>query len=60
MDLDRLKKFIDERPSLVIKVLEEEAGLPQSCMGKILRGERKLTQTYIQRLLPVLKKYGYK
>jgi chromosome partitioning protein len=60
MDLNKLKKFFDERPALKPDGVGKEAGLPQSLLGKILRGERTLTDTYIQRLLPILKKYGYK
>lgn len=60
MDLNDFIKFLEERPALNINKLEQEARIPQSLLGKILRGERNLTATYINRLIPVLKKYGYK
>lgn len=60
MTLDDLINFLDERPAISVKKIEEESGMPQSYLGKIKRGERSLTKENIDRLIPVLKKYGYK
>lgn len=60
MDLEALKKFLAERPALKPEGIGKEAGLPVGYMKKLLSKERSLNATQINRLLPVLKKYGYK
>ncbi|PSR54140.1 hypothetical protein AHMF7605_11725 [Adhaeribacter arboris] len=39
--------------------IEEESGLPQGYLNKILKGELKLTEARKAKLLPVLKKYRF-
>lgn len=60
MNLTKLKKFFIEHPSISIDALGQECGLPQSYMGKIINEKRPLTEANIERILPVVKKYGWK
>jgi hypothetical protein len=59
MTIEELKQFFEERPALSVRGVNDDAGLSQSYLGKVLRGERTLSQNIIDKLLPVLKKYGY-
>jgi plasmid maintenance system antidote protein VapI len=59
MTIQELKQFFEERPSLSVNGVTLEAGLSESYLSKILRGNRSLSQKTIDKLKPVLKKYGY-
>ncbi|EAY24098.1 hypothetical protein [Microscilla marina] len=59
MTIEELKKFFEEHPSLSINGVNNEAGLTDSYLGKILGGKRPLSQKTVEKLLPVLKRYGY-
>jgi len=56
---EKIISFLKERPALSINQLEKEAGLAPTTLSKAVRGERNLNETHIQKLLPILKKYGF-
>lgn len=57
---ESIKEFLADRPGLTMRSLSLEAGLSESLFGKILRGQRGLTPETIEKLAPVLNKYGYR
>ncbi|HAS44001.1 MAG TPA: DeoR family transcriptional regulator [Microscillaceae bacterium] len=59
MTLEELKQFFEERPSLSINGVNNEAGLTDSYLGKILKDIRPLTPKTLNKIIPVLEKYGY-
>lgn len=59
ISVEKLKKFFEERPALKYYSIGVESGLSGSHLGKIISGERPLSQDTINKLLPVIKKYGY-
>ncbi|EAY31158.1 hypothetical protein [Microscilla marina] len=59
MTIEELKQFFDERPSLSVNGVGQEAGLSSSYLSKIFLEQRPLSQKTTGKLLPVLKKYGY-
>lgn len=59
LTLEKLQKFFEERPALSHRAIGMEAELSASLLGKILRNERKLTDETIEKLMPVIMKYGY-
>lgn len=58
--LDEIKLFLKDRPLLTQRGLSLESGISDSLLGKILRGERNMTNDVIIKLEPVLRKYGFK
>ena len=60
LTLEQLQKFFENRPTLSPHGISKEADLSGSLVGKILRGERTLSEETISKLLPVLIKYGLK
>ncbi len=52
-------KFFAERPALNVKQVEKEAGLPASTLDKAIRGVRKIPEKHFDKLIPVLRKYGF-
>lgn len=60
MTIEQLKKFFGERPSLSVRGVAAEAGLSNSYLSQIFMGGRPLSQKSIDKLLPIVKKYGYK
>ncbi|WP_299466596.1 helix-turn-helix transcriptional regulator [uncultured Microscilla sp.] len=60
MTIEELKAFFEEYSALSIKAVNKEAGLSNSYLSKILSGGRPLTQKTLDKLMPVLEKYGYK
>lgn len=59
MTLDELKKFFEERPALSIRGVNDDAGLSDNYLNKIMRENRAISQKTLEKLEPVLKKYGY-
>ena len=60
LTIQNLRAFIDERPLLTALGISKEAGIKSdSLLNKVLKGDRNLTQKVIDKILPVLKKYGY-
>lgn len=60
MTIQELKQFFEERPSLSVRGVAIEAGLSDSYLSKIFLGGRPLSQKSIDKLFPILEKYGYK
>ena len=60
MTLEALKQFFEERPSLSMRGVASEAGLSDAYLSKIFLGGRPLTQKSIDKLMPILEKYGYR
>lgn len=55
-----LQQFLEDRKRTIrINLLGEEAGISISHFHKILSGGRALSQKSIEKLLPILPKYGY-
>ena len=59
MTIEELKQFFEERPALSVNGINKEAGFSVSYLGKVVREERVLSQNIVDKLLPILKKYGY-
>lgn len=55
----KLIAFLKDRPSLSASGVEREAGIPGQSIAWVKRG-RELPEQHWKKLLPVLKKYGYK
>ncbi len=56
---EKIIEFFKERPALSVNHIEKEAGLPPTTLSKAVRGERNLNEAHIQKLIPILKKYGF-
>ena len=59
LTIDNLKAFFNDRPSLSIRGIEREAGLPVSKLKEVLRGKQRLNSLQSQDLSDVLQKYGW-
>lgn len=55
-----IAKFLKDRPSLSLRGLETEADLPTKTLSHYVNGRRKLSAEHIEKLTPVLLKYGFK
>jgi chromosome partitioning protein len=53
-------QFLQRNPALAKSALEEEAGLPRTTLASALSGRRRLNAEHLTRLLPVLRRYGYR
>mgnify|MGYP001138865809 CR=1 FL=1 len=58
--LEDLKRFFEERKLLNVSIINNEAGLSNGHLGKILKGERPLSEHSLEKLLPVLELYGFR
>ena len=52
--------FFDNNPAIKVSVIEKEAGIPASTIGKAKDGGRELNQKHLSALFPILKKYGFR
>lgn len=52
--------FLKDRPSISLRGLETEADLPTKTLSHYVNGRRKLSAEHIEKLIPVLSKYGFK
>jgi transcriptional regulator with XRE-family HTH domain len=59
MTVEELKQFFEERPALTMRGINDHAGLSDNYLNRILREDRKISQKTLDKLLPVLKIYGY-
>lgn len=59
MTLTQLQHFFSERPQLSAQGTALECGLSPRLVAYILTGERALTKRSIEKLMPILIKYGY-
>ncbi|BDD07338.1 ParA family protein [Aureibacter tunicatorum] len=62
MDLNNkiVINFLNENNALSLSALEKEAGLSSGLLSKVLKEERNLNQAHLDKLKPVLEKYGLK
>lgn len=60
LTVEQIRAFLAERPLLTQRGLSLEAGISDSLLGKILRGNQGLTQSVSDKLKPILVKYGFK
>jgi len=56
---EKIISFLSERPALSLNQLEKEAGLPQSLLSKVMKNKRLLNESHLEKLIPVLEKYGF-
>jgi hypothetical protein len=56
---EKIKAFLAGRPAITAHALEKEAGIPQAYLSKLRKEGKPITDKLFNRLLPVLKKYGY-
>ena len=52
--------FLKDKPSFSLRGLENEADLPAKTLSHYVNGRRKLSSEHIEKLIPVLLKYGFK
>lgn len=57
---EQVIEFLRLNRALTLKALEEEASLGQGILNKVVKGNYRLNASHLERLLPVLKKYGFK
>ena len=55
-----MKEWLKERPCLSLRCLEKAAGIPTKTLSHYVNGRRKLNAEHIEKLKPVLIKYGFK
>jgi hypothetical protein len=60
LKLEEIRAFLTERPLLTQRGLSLESGISDSLLGKILRGQRNMTEDVSDKLEPILRKYGFK
>lgn len=60
MSSDRIIYFLQQNAALNITTIEKEAGIPVGTLGKVMRGERKLSDERIEKLTEILTNYGLK
>lgn len=58
--MEVIKEWLTNRPSLSLRGLENEANLPAKTLSHYVNGRRKLSAEHIEKLMPVLSKYGFK
>ena len=60
LKLEEIRAFLTERPLLTQRGLSLESEVSDSLLGKILRGQRNITEDVSAKLDPILRKYGFK
>ena len=60
LKLEEIRAFLTERQLLTLRGLSLESGISDSLLGKILRGQRNMTEDVSAKLEPILRKYGFK
>lgn len=60
LKLEEIRAFLSERSLLTQRGLSLESGISDSLLGKILRGQRNMTEDVSAKLEPILRKYGFK
>ena len=59
LTIEQLRLFFEERPSLRPSSIGQEAGLGLGYLNKVLKGEKPFSDHVIEKILPVIDKYGY-
>ncbi|BDD12784.1 hypothetical protein FUAX_52160 (plasmid) [Fulvitalea axinellae] len=57
---DTVSEFLKENSALSLSALEKEANLSTGLLSKVLKGERALNDSHLDKIGPVLLKYGYR
>lgn len=57
--LNILYGFFEKRPAVVVTKFSTEAGISHSLLKKILRREKKMSQSSWDKLKVAMRKYGY-
>ena len=52
--------FLEGNKALSLTSLEKEAGISTGLISKVNKGERNLNNSHLEKLLPILIKYGYR
>lgn len=60
LTLEKLQKFFEERPALSFNAIGMEAGYSLGYLNKIMNGSKPLSDKAIQKLYPVIYKYGFR
>lgn len=60
LKIEEIRAFLTERPLLSQRGLSLESGISDSLLGKILRGQRNMTENVSAKIEPTLRKYGFK
>ena len=60
LTIEQLRKFFEDRPALKPNAIGIEAGLGTGYLNKVLKGEKPFTNHVIEKVLPIIDKYGYK
>jgi predicted transcriptional regulator len=55
----KFRKFLDDRPSINIKKLEGEAGIPEGTFYHFLAGRRGIPNHLIKNIHRVIIRYGF-
>jgi hypothetical protein len=60
-DQDKIRLYFTERRlrCLSVNMIEKEAGLPKKTLWHFLHNERKLNNSHLKKLIPVLIEFGY-
>lgn len=59
MTIQHVQKFFRERPQLTAHGFAIEAGISPRLLAYVLKEEKSLTKRTINKLLPIMIKYGY-
>lgn len=57
--MNDLKYWLKSHNCISVRCLENEAGIPNTTLSHFIAGRRGLTQGHLDKLLPVLNRYGY-
>lgn len=60
MKLQDLTQFLEERPAIKPGLFFQEAEIPRQTWYDLQKGRHELTEETAHKLLPVMRKYGYK
>jgi chromosome partitioning protein len=56
----KVLNFFEENQAISVSTLEKESGLSAGLISKVKSGERSFTPAHLEKLMPVLVKYGYR
>jgi hypothetical protein len=59
---EKILEYLRTHPCLSMRCVEQAAGIPTTTLSKALSKEkyRGLTQDHIEKVVPILKEYGFK
>jgi hypothetical protein len=57
--LKQIKQFFKERPNLSVSGISQEAGFSSRYLSFILEGDKPVTKNVVEKLQPVLLRYGF-